>query len=188
MARASAKSGPIPPLSPAGSGWDAGAGAGAPDAPFRIAADGSWFYRGSKIQRPEMVRLFARALKREPSGPSPTGYALVTPFERHAVVVEDAPFVAIALRVEGEGSGQRLIFTTNVGADVAAGPDRPIVVRGRGDDARPYVELGGGLDARIARSVYYELADRAEPRAGDGALGVWSDGAFFPLAPAEDRP
>jgi len=195
MARASAKSGPIPPP-PTGPGQDRRAGAAAHDAPFRIAADGTWLYQGSAIQRPEMVRLFARALKREPSGPSPTGYALVTPYERHAVVVDDAPFVATALRVEGAGQSQRLIFTTNIGAEVVAGRDHPIVVRpgahaGADADAavelRPYLMLDGGLAARIARAVYYELADRAEPRPGDGVLGVWSDGAFFPLDVAQGR-
>jgi hypothetical protein len=176
------------------------------DAPFRIARDGAWFHNGSVIERPEMVRLFARTLKREPSGPSPTGYALVTPYERHAVAVDDAPFVAIALRRDGEGRACRLIFTTNIGAEVIAGRHHPIVVRvGPNQDPRPYVALDGGLEARLSRAVYYDLALSAEacprdraggaysdaslseaassavPPSDESALGVWSDGVFFPL-------
>lgn len=189
MARASGKSGPIPPSAPAGPIQDRAAGAtAAQDVPFRIAADGTWSYLGSVIQRPEMVRLFARALRREPSGPSPTGYALVTPYERHAVAVEDAPFVAIALRADGEGRSQRLIFTINIGAEVVAGRDRPIVMRGTGsENPRPYILLDGGLEARIGRAVYYDLADRTAPGPDADALGVWSDGAFFALDGGQER-
>jgi uncharacterized protein len=186
MARASGKSGPIPPPPSAGLAQDRTVAAHG--VPFRIAADGTWWYLGSVIQRPEMVRLFVRALKREPSGPSPTGYALVTPYERHVVAVDDAPFVATALRIEGHGRSQRLAFTTNIGAEIAAGPDHPIVLRaGANGGPRPYLALDGGLEARIGRAVYYDLADRAEPSPDGGALGVWSDGAFFALDAARDR-
>src|SRR5574337_1359643 len=133
-------------------------GKGAEIPPFRIAADGRWFYRGSPIERPAMVRLFATVLRREGDG-----YALVTPYERHAVAVEDAPFLAVAVKSEGEGRERRLVFTTNVDGEVAAGSDHPVVMRGTTDEPRPYVALGGGLEARISRSVYYELAALAEP-------------------------
>jgi hypothetical protein len=190
MASASAKSGSNPPSSVSGLAQDRASDGSAHEAPFRIANDGTWFYLGSAIERPEMVRLFVRALKREPLGPSPTGYALVTPYEHHAVFVEDAPFVATELRVEGKGRTQRLIFTTNIGTEVTAGREHPIILRaGCESDMRPYLMLDGDLEARIARSVYYELADRAEhaPDACDpenAAFGVWSGGVFFPLEPS----
>jgi len=129
-----------------------------------------------------MVRLFARALRRE----DPGGYALVTPYERHAVAVDDVPFVAVAMRRDGDGRSQRLIFTTNIGAEVVAGSSHPIVVRaGANGDPRPYIVLDDGLEARLSRAVYYDLAVAAEdgPKAatGESAPGAWSDGAFFPL-------
>ena len=37
-----------------------------------------------------------------------------------------------------------------------------------------------GLQARVARSVFYRLAERALER--DGMPGTWSAGTFFPLA------
>lgn len=164
------------PTSHASIGAPAG-GSGAA-APFRIAADGTWFHEDGVIARPEMVRLFAGALRRDPVS---DGYALVTPYERHAVTVEDAPFVAVAVRSEGTGRDRRLTFVTNIDAEVAAGSDHPIVVRtGPAGDPRPYLLLGDGLEARIGRAVFYETAALAE--AGpNGELGVWSGGMFFPL-------
>lgn len=129
-----------------------------------------------------MVRLFATVLRRDSEG-----YALVTPYERHAVIVEDAPFLAVSMTSEGDGDARRLTLTTNIGNNVSVDRHHPIVIRaGAGGDPVPYVALGGGLEARIARSVYYELAELTE--AGpEGALGIWSGGAFFPLESASER-
>src|SRR3712207_9138713 len=41
---------------------------------MRIAADGTWFYNGTPIGRPALVRLFASILRRDPER-----YVLVTP-------------------------------------------------------------------------------------------------------------
>jgi hypothetical protein len=40
-----------------------------------------------------------------------------------------------------------------------------------------------GLEARLARPVYYELVERGEERLEHGRqrYGVWSEGVFFPL-------
>ena len=46
--------------------------------------------------------------------------------------------------------------------------------------ARPYVLVRDGLEALIARPVYYRLADLAVP-GPNGRAGVWSNGAFFEL-------
>ncbi|MGE5540249.1 MAG: DUF1285 domain-containing protein [Gemmatimonas sp.] len=163
------------PLTPSAAHDSTAAGA----APFRISADGTWFYRGSAIQRPEMVRLFATVLRREADG-----YMLVTPYERQAVDVDDAPFVAVAMRAEDKGVAQ-LVFTTNVEREVVLSPEHPLIVRGTVDEPRPYIVVEPGIEARIARPVYYELAALAVPRdvGGNSPLGVWSAGAFFPLEP-----
>ena len=104
--------------------------------------------------------------------------------ERGLIEVEDAPFVAVAVEATGDGPRGDLRFTTNIDQVVDAGPDHPIrVVGGDGDQPRPYLRVGPGLDALIARSVFYELVDRAVPRAGPHGpvLGLWSGGAFFEL-------
>lgn len=146
------------------------------DSEMRIARDGTWFHQGSPITRPEMVRLFATVLRREADG----SHVLVTPVEKLAIVVEDAPFVAVELKAEGDGADAQLAFRINTGDLVVAGPDRPLHLIDATDGPRPYLRVRGQLDALIARPVFYELVERAVT-SPDGRTGVWSDGAFFAL-------
>jgi len=150
------------------------------DIDIRIARDGTWFHEGTPIGRKELVRLFSTLLRKDADG-----FHLVTPAEKMRITVEDAPFLAVLLRVEGEGRSQHLVFTTNVGDETVAGPANPIRVETDPETAEPapYVHVRRGLEAKIARAVFYQLADLAVPGAGDyeGLFGVWSDGVFFPL-------
>lgn len=148
------------------------------DSEMRIARDGTWFHQGSPIGRMAMVRAFSRILRREPDG----GYVLVTPVEKLDIAVEDAPFVAVEMKAEGAGRDRKLAFRLNTGETVIAGADHPLRFVERADGPHPYVRVRGGLDALIARSIYYELAEIALAD-GDEPPGVWSDGAFFPIAP-----
>lgn len=147
---------------------------------IRILRDGTWLHEGAPIRRLELVKLFARVLRRDDAG----DYWLITPAERGRIMVEDAPFIAVEMKVEGQGRDQRLSFRTNVDDWVTAGPGRPITTVG---DA-PYVEVRGGLTARLARSVYYQLAELATDDSdyGEEVMGVWSDGTFFALSRPAD--
>jgi hypothetical protein len=146
---------------------------------IRIARDGSWIHEGRPIRRPEMVRLFARVLRREADG----GFALVTPAEKLAVEVEDAPFVAIEMASEGDGCDRTLAFRTNVGELVIAGPEHPIEIAPAATGPRPSLLVRPGLEALIARPVFYELAELAISE-GDDPPGLWSGGRFFLLGEA----
>jgi uncharacterized protein len=146
---------------------------------MRIARDGTWFHEGSPIGRPAMVRLFATILRREPDG----SYVLVTPVEKLTIEVEDAPFVAVELRTEGERERRSLAFRLNTGELVVAGPDRPLRFEDREDGPHPYMNVRAGLDALVARTVYYELAEIALSEGAD-PLGLWGGGAFFQMSPA----
>ncbi|PVX29059.1 DUF1285 domain-containing protein [Sphingomonas pokkalii] len=150
------------------------------DSDMRIARDGRWYHQGGMIQRPEMVRLFSTILRREPDG----RFVLVTPVEKLDIAVEDAPFVAIELKTEARGSAGRLAFRLNTGDIVVAGPKHPLRVEAREDGPHPYLQVRRGLDALIARPLYYELAALALENESSPP-GVWSDGAFFRLEPAE---
>lgn len=145
---------------------------------MRIARDGSWFHEGSPIGRPAMVRLFSTILRREPDG----GFVLVTPVEKLDIEVEDAPFVAVELKSEGEGRERTLAFRLNTGDLVVAGPQHPLRLVMRDGEAHPYIEVRPGLDALIARPVYYELAELAIAEGADPP-GLWGQGLFFPLEP-----
>ena len=156
------------------------------DLDMRIARDGTWFYRGSPIERPALVKLFASVLRREADG----SYWLVTPAERGRVVVEDAPFIAVEVDREGEGRDQRLIFRTNLDEIVTAGPDHPLRIETTADGTpAPYILVRPGLEARLSRPVFYELAELGgkEQIAGETRFGVWSCGLFFELGdPGEE--
>ena len=158
------------------------------DIGLKIGRDGTWFYQDSLIGRMALVKLFARVLRRDADG----RHYLVTPAEKVAVTVEDAPFVAVEMVVQGHGSGQALFFRTNIDDVVACGPDHPLrfVVEPGSGGLKPYVVVRGRLEALISRSVYYELVDiavssgdAADPSISTevGPAGIWSNGAFFPL-------
>jgi hypothetical protein len=125
-----------------------------------------------------MVRLFSTILRREAEG----GFVLVTPVEKLDIVVEDAPFVAVELKAEGAGEAMRLAFRLNTGDIIVAGPEHPLRIEAREDGPHPYLMVRGKLDALVARSVYYELAQLALAQDGTPP-GVWSQGVFFPLEP-----
>lgn len=146
------------------------------DSEMRIARDGTWFHQGSPIGREAMVRLFSTILRREANG----SYVLVTPVEKLSIEVEDAPFVAVELKSEGEGRERSLAFRLNTGDLVAAGLDNALILRETPDGPHPYLHVRAGLEALIARSVYYELMNLALDECGD-PVGLWSNGAFFAL-------
>jgi hypothetical protein len=124
-----------------------------------IKRDGLWFHEGTPIGREALVRLFSTVLRKDPDG-----FHLVTPVEKMKITVEDAPFIATRV----DQAGEALKFLTNVG------------------EPRPYLHVRRGLEARIARPVFYELVELASERqTTEGpVLGVWSNGAFFPVGPA----
>lgn len=145
------------------------------DSEMRIARDGTWYHQGSPIGRAAMVRLFSTILRREPDG----RFVLVTPVEKLDIAVEDAPFVAVELKAEGEGEAMSLAFRLNTGDLVVAGPEHPLRFEPGPGGPHPYVEVRSGLDALVARPVYYELAELA--LAAGEPPGLWSGGAFFPM-------
>ena len=145
---------------------------------IRIARDGSWYYRGSRIGRKPLVTLFSSVLHRDADG----DFWLVTPVEKGRIDVDDAPFVAVELFVRGDGMEQILSVRTNVDEIVTIGNDHPLRVEFDPDSGEPapYVAIRDGLDALVARPVYYELAGLGVEQP-DGAFGVWSGGGFFLL-------
>ena len=146
------------------------------DIGMEIRADGSWYHEGRPISRLAMVRVFATILRKDDDG-----FYLVTPVEKITVKVEDAPFVAIrADRIEENESGPAWVFHTNVGDVVVAGPGHGLRMGGAQHGQRaPYVQVRAGLEAKVLRAPYYELAQSAIDQGG--VLGVISRGVFFPL-------
>lgn len=154
------------------------------DLDMRIAGDGSWYYMGTPIGRPALVRLFSTILKREDGK-----YFLVTPVEKVGIRVDDAPFMAVEMRRSSAASGPLLQFRTNVddwvGCDAA---HRLRFAPGEAGGLMPYLHVRADLWAKLTRPLYYELVDIGEERMVDGRtmFGVESGGEFFAMADAEE--
>jgi uncharacterized protein len=150
---------------------------------MRIAADGTWFYQGTPIGRPALVKLFASILKREGDK-----FFLVTPVEKCGIVVEDAPFMAVELQAGDGGGGPELRFRTNVDDWVVCGPGHPLRFEKEAATGglKPYVHVRADLWAKATRAVWFELVERGEVRVVGGAemFGVASAGEFYAMAPA----
>ncbi|MBO0751379.1 MAG: DUF1285 domain-containing protein [Bradyrhizobiaceae bacterium] len=150
---------------------------------MRIAADGTWYYHGTPIGRPALVKLFASILKRE--GDS---YFLVTPAEKCGIVVADAPFTAVELEAGTGAAGQELRLRTNVDDWVTCGPGHDLRFESESASCglKPYVHVRSNLWARATRAVWFELVELGEVRdvGGTAMFGVASAGAFYAMAPA----
>lgn len=145
---------------------------------MRIARDGTWFYQGTPIGRKPMVKLFSSILRRDGDD-----YVLVTPVEKVGIQVDDAPFVAVALEVSGQGAEQILRFITQVDDPVEVDGQHPLRVEIDPDsqEPSPYVRVRDNLEALIHRNVFYQLVEMAQVQ--EGWLGVWSHGQFFRIGP-----
>lgn len=152
---------------------------------IEIRRNGNWFHQGTPITRASLVKLFASILRREGDD-----FFLVTPHEKVGIRVEDAPFVAVDVNAAGEGNDQVLVFTTNVGDVVTAGPERPIRVRHdpKTGEPSPYILVRVNLEALIDRKTFYRLMELGTHHKHRGEIwfGLWSGGSFFPTLPAKD--
>ena len=151
---------------------------------MRIATDGTWFYQKTPIGRIALVKLFASVLKHEDDR-----HFLVTPVEKVAITVDDAPFLAVEMEVTERGTGQRLTFRTNVDDVVECSADHALRFEPEAGTGglKPYLHVRRGLWAKVARPVFYDLVELGEERDVEGRamFGIASRGAFFPMAPAE---
>ena len=152
------------------------------DIDMRIAADGLWYCMNSPIGRKPLMKLFASVLRRDPDGK----YYLVTPVEKCGIRVDDAPFTAIRMRVEGGGRSQTLRFETNTDDEVAVDSDHPLRFENEAGTGglKPYVRVRANLDALVSRALFYDLV--AAGVVEDGWFGVWSAGRFYPMQRAQE--
>lgn len=172
------------------SNQDAGASLGpmlCGDIDMRIDRNGTWYYHGSPIGRQELVKLFASVLKRDESG----DFWLITPVEKARIQVEDAPFLAVELFIEGIGQDQKLTIRTNIDDIVTIDDDHPLEVEfdPKTAEPAPYITIRDGIRARLSRPVYYELVELGEeaPHDGDVYYGIWSCNSFFPLGKLQNN-
>lgn len=146
------------------------------DSEMRIARDGNWYHQGRRIERSAMVRLFSTILRREPDG----SHVLVTPVEKLAIEVEATAFRAVEMESEGFGRDRRIAFRLDSGDALIVGERHPLWIEDSPAGLSPRVAVRNGLEAELARPVYYEIAEIAIAE-GHDPPGLWSEGRFFPL-------
>ncbi len=155
------------------------------DLDMRIAGDGTWFYMGTPIGRPALVRLFSTILKREDGK-----HFLVTPVEKVGIRVDDAPFLAVEMQNEQSERGGRLLrFRTNVDDRVPCDGSHRLRFEMAADGGlTPYLHVRSDLWAKVTRALYYDLVDMGEERVVDGSpmFGIESGGEFFAMADAKE--
>ena len=147
------------------------------DIDMRIAADGLWYYMNSPIGRKPLMKLFASVLRFDDDGK----YYLVTPVEKCGIRVDDAPFVAVRMRVDGQGSTQIIHLETNCDDEITVGPEHPLRVADEAGTGglKPYVVVRRNLEALVSRALFYDLV--ALGCVENEWFGVWSSGVFYPL-------
>lgn len=156
--------------------------AGEPRYPIRILADGTWIHEGRPIKRPALVRLFSTVLSRDDGG----RYWLITPAERGLIEVEDAPLIGVESRLEAAADGPVWRIRTNTDRWVDIDAAHPLIVRSgpTEDEPRPYVRIEKGVEIRLNRACFYDLAEAAEETSAGFRLR--SCGAVFPLTPEDE--
>ena len=151
------------------------------DIDLRIAADGRWYHQGAVIARHRLVKLFGSVLRLEQDG----RHYLITPHLKYPVTVDDAPFQAVEVSRQGNGKAQNLFFRTNLDDIVLADATHPlnITTDRKTEQVSPYIEVRDGLQAKLSRPVYYELAQLLQPPTPNPnkILGLYSAGQFFPF-------
>lgn len=151
------------------------------DIDMRIARDGRWFYMGTPIERPALVKLFSTILRNDGGR-----HVLVTPVERVGIVVEDAPFLAVEMADIDGPTGPSLAFRTNLDEIVVVDAQHPLrFTLEPGGGLKPYLRVRGELWARLTRALALDLADRLIERP-DGVIGLALGALFFPV-PASDE-
>src|ERR1700749_232725 len=120
------------------------------DLDMRIASDGTWFYLGTPIGRPALVRLFSTILKREDGK-----YFLVPPVEKVGIRVDDAPFLAVEMQKVNDERGRLLRFRTNVDDWVACDAAHRLRFETAADGGlTPYLHVRAELWAKVTRAIY----------------------------------
>ena len=140
-----------------------------------IDVNGQWHHEGEVINLAKMVRLFAKILIKIEQE-----YFLITPGEKIAINVVDAPFVIVDFEITEPNTPQQEVWLlSNIGDRILLSAQYPLLLKG--DEQRPYVSLWRGLDALISRQVYYHLIRVAQDAPTTNTLNIISKGQQFSL-------
>lgn len=144
---------------------------------IKINADGSWYYQNSLIDRQKLVKLFSSVLWRDIKGDGAT--YLVTPVEKIKITVVDAAFIATDMVVEQTGANQQISFSTNHAGQIALDAAHPIRFSHKNNQFMAYILVRYGLEAKLSRTLCFELVDYMVER--NGQMFLTSHHVEFPV-------
>ena len=127
------------------------------DLDMEIRADGTWWYEGTAIKRPELVKLFASILRRESDG----HYYLITPVEKVRIRVALHPLIVIDAEPLQGSNPEILILTLNTGGQIPLDANHSLAVEPAAGGAA-FLSLDRGLTALFSRPAWYRLVDRLD--------------------------
>lgn len=147
------------------------------DIPLHIDSNGDWLYQHSKIERPALVKLFASVLLRQGKQ-----FYLQTPVEKVGITVADAPFIVTQFSWQATDNGKALCLTLNTEQKIVVSRQHPLLLQSDPQQQQvPYLDLWRGLQAKLSRNVYYQLAEQVHEVYCDNHLHYQLKSAGFPF-------
>ena len=137
---------------------------------FYIDSNANWFFNGSKIDRPAMVKLFSKLVKYEDGQ-----YFAVTPVEKIPIKVEKEIFSIIDYKQEDN----HYFFQTNTEEWVKLSEKNKLTVEMVDNQPYPKIKLKNHIFALLSRNVFYKVI--AESKQDGMSMYLESDGKFFYL-------
>ena len=145
--------------------------------PIKIKSNGEWLYQNSLIKKEALIKLFASVLISDGKG----NFYLETPAEKGKIEVEDTPFVIINFGIKGLNKNQEIIFKTNIGEEIILSKKNPLFYKKSKKNFIPYINIRKNINAKILRTVYYQLIHKFVNKNTKNKLKIKSKGYEFTL-------
>ena len=145
--------------------------------PIKIKSNGEWLYQNTLIKKKALIKLFSSVLVADGKG----NFYLETPAEKGKIEVEDSPFIIISFDIKSLNKNQEIIFKTNIGEEIILGKKNPLFYRKYKKSFVPYIVIKKNINAKILRSVYYQLVNKFINKNTKKKLKIKSKGCEFAI-------
>ena len=145
--------------------------------PIKIKSNGEWLYQNNLIKKKALIKLFSSVLVADEKG----DFYLETPAEKGKIEVEDSPFVIKTFVIKGLNKNQEIIFKTNIGEEIILSKKNPLFYKKSKKNFIPYINIRKNINAKILRTVYYQLIHKFVNKNTKNKLKIKSKGYEFTL-------
>ena len=145
--------------------------------PIKIKSNGEWLYQNTLIKKKTIIKLFSSVLVADEKG----NFYLETPAEKGKIEVEDSPFVITTFAIKGLNKNQEIIFKTNIDEEIVLSKKNSLFYKKYKQSFIPYVVIRKNINAKILRSVYYQLINKFINKNTKKKLKIKSKGHEFTL-------